>query len=105
MAITVEIGDEWIICRRSAKRQEGVRWADLKAVLIETTDQGPFQNDVFWVLVGETSRCVVPQEAHGSQQLLAKLQTLAGFDNNVVVEAMGSAENRAFVCWRKPDGD
>ena len=105
MAITVEIGDECIICRRSATRQEGVRWADLKAVLIETTDQGPFQNDVFWVLVGETSRCVVPQEALGAQQLLAKLQTLAGFDNNVVVEAMGSAENRTFVCWRRPDGD
>ena len=105
MPITVEVGDEWIICRRSATRQEGVRWADLKAVLIETTDQGPFHNDVFWVLVGETSRCVVPQEAEGSQQLLAKLLTLAGFDSSVVVEAMGSAENRTFVCWRRPEGD
>jgi len=105
MAITVEIGDEWIICRRGATRQDGVRWADLKAVLIETTDQGPFQNDVFWVLVGESSRCVVPQEAEGSQQLLARLQTLAGFDSSVVVEAMGSAENRTFVCWRRPEGD
>ena len=105
MAITVEIGEEWIICRRSETRQDGVRWSDLKAVLIETTDQGPFQNDVFWVLVGEHSRCVVPQEAEGAQALLAKLQTLAGFDNGVVVEAMGTAENKTFVCWRRPEGD
>jgi hypothetical protein len=105
MAITVEIDEEWIVCKRGLTRREAVRWSDLKAVLIETTDQGPFQNDVFWVLVGESSRCVVPQEAEGLQQLLAKLQTLAGFDSNVVVEAMGTAENRTFVCWRKPDGD
>lgn len=105
MAIAVEIDEEWIVCKRGLTRREAVRWSDLKAVLIETTDQGPFQNDVFWVLVGEANRCVVPQEAEGSQRLLAKLQRLAGFDSNVVVEAMGSAENRTFVCWRKPDGD
>ena len=105
MAITVEIGEEWIICRHGTTRQQGVRWSDLKAVLPETTDQGPFQNDAFWVLVGEKGRCVVPQEAEGAQQLLARLQTLAGFDSAAVVEAMGSAENRTFVCWRRPDGD
>lgn len=105
MAITVEIGEEWITCRRGATKQDGVRWSDLKAVLLETTDQGPFRNDVFWVLVGEHSRCVVPQEAAGSQELLARLQTLAGFDSAAVVEAMGTAENRTFVCWRRPEGD
>lgn len=105
MAITVSIDEEWIVCRRGLTRSEAVRWDDLKAVLIETTDRGPFRNDVFWVLVGGSSRCVVPQEAEGSQELLAKLQTLAGFDSDVVVEAMGSAENHTFVCWRKPDGD
>jgi hypothetical protein len=105
MAITVVVDEEWIVCRRGLTRSEAVRWSDLKLVLLETTDQGPFQNDVFWVLVGESGRCVVPQEADGSQQLLAKLQTLAGFDSSAVVEAMGTTENRTFVCWRRPDGD
>ena len=105
MAITVDIDDEWIVCRRGLTNRQAVRWSDLKAVLIETTDQGPFQNDLFWVLVGETSRCVVPQEAEGAQELLARLQSLAGFDNNAVVEAMGTAESKTFMCWRKPEGD
>lgn len=105
MAVTVEINEEWIICRRGTTRPDAVRWSDLKTVLLETTDQGPFQNDVFWVLVGDHSRCVVPQEAEGSQQLLAKLQTLPGFDSNAVIEAMGTAENKTFVCWRRPVGD
>lgn len=103
MPVTVTVDDTGVICRRSESRADGVRWQDLRAVLIETTDQGPFQNDVFWVLVGERGRCVVPQEAEGSQQLLARLQLLAGFDNQAVIEAMGSAENRTFVCWRKPE--
>lgn len=105
MPITVTIDDEWIVCSRSPTNRQAVRWSDLNAVLIETTDQGPFKNDVFWVLVGENSRCVVPQEANGSQALLARLQNLAGFDNEAVVEAMGTAENKTFVCWRKAEGE
>jgi hypothetical protein len=104
MPIAVIIDEEWIRCRHGAEREQAVRWSDLTAVLLETTDQGPFQNDVFWVLVGCVGRCVVPQEAEGSQALLAKLQELPGFDSAVVVEAMGSAENKTFVCWKKPDG-
>lgn len=102
MPVTVTTDAEWIRCRHSAEREQAVRWSDLTAVLIETTDQGPFQNDVFWVLIGRAGRCVVPQEAEGSQALLAQLQTLPGFDSAVVVEAMGSAENKTFVCWKKP---
>jgi hypothetical protein len=104
MPITVIIDAEWVRCRHSAEREQAVRWADLTAVLLETTDQGPFRNDVFWVLIGRAGRCVVPQEAEGSQALLAKLQTLDGFDSGAVVEAMGSAENKTFVCWKKPAG-
>ncbi len=104
MPITVDIDEEWITCIRSATSRQAVRWNDLTAVLIETTDQGPFQNDVFLVLVGAKSRCVVPQEAAGSQELLARLQDLPGFDSQAVVEAMGTAENKTFVCWKKPQG-
>lgn len=90
-----------IVCRRGARR-DAVRWEDLRSVLIETTDQGPFQNDVFWVLVGTRGRCVVPGEAKGAQEMLGRFQDLPGFDNEAVIAAMGSAENRTFVCWQKP---
>jgi hypothetical protein len=102
MPITVTVDAEWIRCSRGAEREQAVRWSDLTAVLLETTDQGPFQNDVFWVLIGRAGRCVVPQEAEGTQALLARLQELPGFDSGAVVEAMGSAENKTFVCWKKP---
>ena len=102
MPITVDIDPDWIVCNRSAASRQAVRWSDLQSVLIETTDQGPFQNDVFWVLIGSKGRCVVPQEAVGAQELLARLQDLPGFDNQAVVEAMGTAENKTFLCWTRP---
>ena len=43
----------------------------------------------------------MPQGAEGSDKLLEVLQKLPGFDNEVVIKAMGSAENAKFVCWKK----
>ena len=42
---------------------ESVRWDDLQRVAIQTTDQGPWFEDVWWVLVGAEGGCLVPQGA------------------------------------------
>lgn len=80
---------------------ESVEWDDLKEVAIVTTDEGPFAADVVWLLIGGKSVCVVPQGATGEDVLLEKLQTLPGFNNEAVIEAMGSTSNRKFVCWER----
>ena len=51
-AFTVTVSDEGVACRRPNGEVEAVRWADLRAVLIETNDEGPIAPDVFWILVG-----------------------------------------------------
>jgi hypothetical protein len=83
--------------------QETVRWADLAEVGIITTDEGPWSEDVFWLLVGcdGKSGCAVPQCAEGSKELLEVLQKLPGFDNEAVIEAMGSTSNAKFTCWKR----
>jgi|SRR6185436_16010459 hypothetical protein len=81
---------------------EAVAWKDLVEVEIVTTDEGPFVDDVFFLLVGaEGTGCCVPQGAPGSEGLLDRLQGLPEFDNEKVIQAMGCAENARFVCWRK----
>lgn len=81
---------------------EAVAWKDLVEVEIVTTDEGPFVDDVFFLLVGaDGSGCCVPQGVPGSEGLLDRLQGLPEFDNGKVIEAMGCAENGRFVCWRK----
>jgi hypothetical protein len=66
------------------------------------TDEGPFVDDVFFLLLGNDGKgCCVPPGAEGSGPLLDRLQALPGFDNGKVIEAMGSTGNARFVCWRK----
>ena len=85
-------------------KSEVVTWEDLKTITIVTTDQGPFVDDVFWVLAGSVSGCVLPSEAQGMKELLSRLQALPGFDNKAVISAMSSAQNAKFVCWSRSGG-
>jgi hypothetical protein len=74
---------------------------DLAAVVIETNDSGPWGDDVVWHLLGrdEGSGLSIPQSAENFSPLLARLQSLPGFDNAAVIEAMGSTALNAFLCW------
>ena len=100
-AFVVTVTEEGVSCSRPNGSVEAVGWDDLKEVSIVTTDEGPFAIDVMWLLVGERGGCVVPQGATGEDLLLERLQRLEGFDNEAVLEAMASVENRKFVCWQK----
>jgi hypothetical protein len=84
-------------------RTESISWDELQEVVIVTTDEGPFVDDVFWVLTGAEKGCAVPSEAEGAQALLSRLQTLPGFRNEAVILAMSSAVNARFPCWRRGD--
>lgn len=78
-----------------------VSWVDLRSVEIATTDEGPFVEDVFWVLHTPEQSLVIPQSASGSEELLGRLQLLKGFDNKTVIAAMSCGGNERFVCWER----
>jgi len=98
----VFLDDESVTCRRPGGLVENVRWSDLQIVYIQTTDAGPGVDDVFYVLGGEESGCVVPSEAEGMDFLLQRLQRLPNFDYAAAIAAMSCAENREFLCWQLP---
>lgn len=99
--VVVELTQTGVSCRRPNGTVESVEWTDLKAVIIETTSAGPFFTDVFLILVGDHSGCVVPMGAAGEDALLERLQTLPGFDNKAVIAAMASADDQRFLCWER----
>ena len=77
-------------------------WADLTEASIVTTVEGPIAEDISFVLRGrERKGCLVPNGALESKILLERLQHLTGFDNEKLIEAMGSTRNARFVCWRR----
>jgi hypothetical protein len=104
MKHTVTFDGERVVRRMPDGREESVRWDQLVSVEVVTTDEGPFLDDVFWLLVGEGERsgCAVPSEAEGAKELLKRLQQLPGFDNEKFIEAMGSTSNARFLVWRRP---
>lgn len=98
--LTVLVDDDGVTCHRG-NLIESVTWDDLQRVKILTTDQGPFIEDVFYVLFGTEDGCVVPHGAAESTDLLGRLQALPGFDNEAVVDAMTCVENNEFECWER----
>jgi len=81
---------------------EEVAWEDLVEVQIVTTDEGPFVDDVFFLLAAHDGTGVcVPQGAPGSETLLERLQKFPNFDNGEVIRAMACSDNARFVCWKK----
>lgn len=79
-----------------------IAWTDLEAVTIRTTDAGPFQDDLRWVLQSRDGRkVIVGSETEGIGALLEHLQRLPGFDNEAVIAAASSTENASFPCWAR----
>ena len=99
------VTEEECIHTRPDGSSESLRWDQLAEVGILTTDEGPFREDVFWMLLGadSTSGCAIPQGVEGNELLLARLQQLPGFDDAMVIKAMGSTANASFPCWKRPN--
>jgi len=100
----VSLTDEAVTRVRPDGIEETIRWDALCEVGILTTDDGPMQEDVFFLLIASDGKsgCVVPQGAEGCDRLLERLQKLPGFDNEAVIKAMGSTSNAKFMCWKRP---
>lgn len=98
----VTVSDSEIVNKCPDGSIERVAVGDLKEVAIETNTSGPWGADVWWLLTGSTPEagCAYPGGATGEQNVLKWLNGLPGFDDKVVIQAMGSTSNARFVCWR-----
>src|ERR1051326_8492778 len=97
----VAADDAGLRFERVSGGHEQVPWDEVVRVLIRTTDKGPFDDDVFFVVETTRESLAIPQPARGCDEFLRALQQLPGFDNAAVIDAMGCAENREFLCWER----
>lgn len=75
----------------------------LQRITIVTNDQGPLREDVFWKFEHPDGNFYFPAATDRGESMLGFFQNLKGFDNERVIEAMGCAENKAFVVWDRND--
>lgn len=83
-------------------RKISVRVEDIKEIGVETTDTGPFVEDVFWLINRETDGLRIPQGSPVFEALMDYFGSLQGFDWKPFTEAMGCTDCRYFLCWRRP---
>lgn len=100
---TVSFDDHAVRFLSSDGTEGSVRWENLQAVYIDTTDTGPYAEDVFFVLGAKDFDLAVPQGSAGMESLLERLGRLPGFDHEAVCRAMCCADNNRFVCWKCED--
>lgn len=83
-------------------RPGGVMGVDtLVGIDIVTTDEGPFTDDLFWVLSDQWGQqVIIPGGAAGTDKLLDSLGGLKGFDHMTLMKAMSSTSNARFEIWR-----
>jgi hypothetical protein len=106
-AETLEVSD-WGVRRTFGpkfrrKQVEEVAWGDLALVEVITTDDGPYAEDMFFMLHGANSKgVVVSNDLAVTHDLVMQLQKrLAGFDNLALVKASGLTESGSFLLWQK----
>lgn len=79
-----------------------IPWDDLEEVsLVTTAAGGPVEQDALFVLVGGTGSAVVSMRDPSAQALLARLQELPGFRNEVLIEALEATTADRFVLWSR----
>lgn len=98
----VQVNDEEIIIEYENGNEESYLFEDLKKATIITTDEGPFLDDVFWLMMFKII-VMIPQGVQGEDKLLERMQKLPGFDNEAVIEAMTCSENDAFHVWDREE--
>jgi hypothetical protein len=97
----VRLSDAEVVCQRPDGRTECVAWDDLQRVEILNTPDGPFLPDVFWILNGTDSGCVIPWGATGERDLLERLGRLPRFDSDAVINAASRTDDAVTLCWEK----
>ena len=83
-------------------RQEVYKLKDLKKVAVITTDEGPFEPDVFWLMMFDIP-IMVPDDdwVPGSHDIANIMLDLPNFNHELFIQAMISTENDAFEVWEK----
>ncbi|MEY2430254.1 MAG: hypothetical protein QOJ40_3139 [Verrucomicrobiota bacterium] len=91
-----------ITVKRPFGKPISVAIEDLDEIGIETTDQGPFVEDVFWILKREGMRIRLGEPHPVFKKLMDRFSSLEDFDWRPFTEAMTCTDNRYFLCWRRP---
>ncbi len=95
--------DERQISYFAADQGGAVSIEALVRVTVVTTSDGPWAEDMHWLLEEDGgARLLIPNAATGTEKLFDAFAALDGVDYSMATKAMGSVGNDSYVIWAKP---
>jgi hypothetical protein len=88
--------------KRPFRQSVSLRIYEFDEIGVETTDDGPFVEDVFWILKVGNMRLRIGDPHPVFRELMERFGSLKGFDWQPFIEAQSCTEHRYFLCWRRP---
>jgi hypothetical protein len=98
-AVKVWFEDQQVWVQWPSKEPESIKWDAIIGIAIETNDQGPFVEDVYWLLASKEKVISYPSEATGTEEMLKRLQEIPTFNNERLIDAMTCTDNQTFILW------
>jgi hypothetical protein len=95
----VTITDKSIMVEHPKRETESIKWDDINIILIVNTDQGPWAPDVWLTLIGNKSRCSIPQGAKGFEEVYDIVSKYNGFNFENFIKSMSCTDNAEFLLW------
>lgn len=94
--------DGFTLAQRRHGETLSYRFDDILKVIVRTSEDGPFSDDIVYEIVTTAGAIVLPSEAEGVLRLVDEhLLKLPGFDYEAFIAAMGSTSDQAFVCFER----
>jgi hypothetical protein len=90
-----------LVIKRPFRRAIPVKIAELDEIGVETTDKGPFIEDIFWILKQDKMRICIGDPHPIFQELMNQFQSMENFNWENFANAMSSHDNRYFLCWKR----
>ena len=79
-----------------------VKIEDVREIGVETTEDGPFDEDVFWLVNRDAEGLRIPQGSPVFKKLMDAFGSFEGFDWPSFTEAMSCTDCHYFLCWKRP---
>ena len=74
---------------------------DVIRIEIETTELGPFTEDMFWLFHTRTETARIPSSAQGGDKIFDVLSSFSGADYDAAIRASSSSKRDNFLIWQK----
>lgn len=100
----ITITEDMVMVETPSGEIEQMRWGDIDEIWFYNTDKGPFEPDIWLVLIGRSNQCTMP---HGNKEVDRVYDIVSKYPNfnygNVIASMGGTTDNRKFLLWKKVD--